>query len=266
LLFGFIPMVLFFGSASPSPAQQRRFFPKIMNSIIITRSDASNFTIVPNAILNDESLSWAAKGALAYLIGKPDGWVVRVADLQRKSQCGAFAIRSILKELEASGYAKLVSVRTEKGFAGRQWRVADSPVFRGEPANSPSFRDSLFQETAPLSKTDRSNKKDTPNPLKGEVEDFPPSLDTSDFRVAWQFWCEHRRQIKAKMTPLTSERQLKMLEKLGERRAIACINKAISSGWRGLFPDPNDPDIPPSEHHIRRNGKWVDRRYIGPNI
>jgi hypothetical protein len=48
--------------------------------------------------------------------------------------------------------------------------------------------------------------------------------------------------------------------------------RGVVRSWNhaGYFPSQRQSGIrteqPPTEHHIRRGGKWVDRRYIGPNI
>lgn len=236
-----------------------------MNTIRIKRV-ATNFTMVPNEILNDPKLSWAAKGVLAYLIGKPSDWVIRMADLKKVGGCGDFAIRGIMRELAEAGYAKLETMRTERGVCGTRWVVSDLASSEPESQNNLEVREAKSQETAPLSNTDLFTKKDTPLPPRGGEVAFPSSLDTSQFRAAWSDWCVHRRQIRATLTPLTIKRQLSLLESLGEKGAIACINKAISMGWTGLFPEKGELVTKPSEHHIWRNGKWVDRRRIGPNI
>lgn len=88
------------------------------------------FARIPHTLLEDERLSWQAKGILCYLVGKPDGWKVRVGDLVKRGRDGEHAIRSGLKELRAAGYAELVRVRDEKGKMKEwAWRISDQPVF-----------------------------------------------------------------------------------------------------------------------------------------
>jgi len=91
------------------------------------------FARVPKTTLNDERLSWRAKGLLSYLIGKPLYWKVRVSDLINRSTDGQTAIRSALKELEEIGYAKLEDVRGQKGTVVEWvWKISDSPIFSPE--------------------------------------------------------------------------------------------------------------------------------------
>lgn len=68
------------------------------------------FTQVSNQVLNDERLSFKAKGLYAYLFSKPDGWDFNGDRMAKQSSDGRKAVYAGLKELEASGYLK----RTKK--------------------------------------------------------------------------------------------------------------------------------------------------------
>jgi len=66
---------------------------------------------------------------------------------------------------------------------------------------------------------------------------IPDSLDTDEFRSAWDDWTAYRRERKLTTTDRTVKSQLKMLEKLGARAAIETIEVSIRNGWAGLFPE-----------------------------
>jgi hypothetical protein len=86
----------------------------------------------------DAALSWKAKGILGYIIGKPEGWKVRVADLVTRSHGldGDTAVRSALKELRAAGYAVLEFLTDgNNALNGSVLKVSDSPVFFDRPEN-----------------------------------------------------------------------------------------------------------------------------------
>lgn len=88
------------------------------------------FSRVPKTTLKDSKLSWKAKGILAYLIGQPIDWKVRLQDLVNNSTDGSTAIRSALNELRKAGYA---SLEKEKDGTGKivewTWKVSDCPIF-----------------------------------------------------------------------------------------------------------------------------------------
>jgi hypothetical protein len=106
------------------------------SNIIVHKKRDVPFTMVWNEIW-DAPLSWKAKGILGYIIGKPEGWKVRVADLVTRSHGldGETAIRSALKELRATGYAVLEFLTEGNILNGSVLKVSDSPVFFDRPEN-----------------------------------------------------------------------------------------------------------------------------------
>jgi hypothetical protein len=65
------------------------------------------------------------------------------------------------------------------------------------------------------------------------VNELPFGSDA--FILAWSEWCEHRTQLKKKLTPKTKEMQLRTLGAKTELEAINMINQSIGNGWTGLF-------------------------------
>jgi len=100
------------------------------SNIIVHKKRKTPFTIVPNELWDDLRLSWKAKAILGYLIGKPEGWKVRIADLCKKSTDKVTAVRTGLRELRTAGYAKLECVKDDSGRI-IEWllKVADTPMF-----------------------------------------------------------------------------------------------------------------------------------------
>jgi hypothetical protein len=84
------------------------------NGIIRVQKDKSNpYVMMNKGFLNDERLSFKAKGILAYLLSKPDNWQVRVSDLVKHSPEGRTAIYSGLNELKEFGYLERYPVRID---------------------------------------------------------------------------------------------------------------------------------------------------------
>lgn len=71
---------------------------------ILKNETRDRFTVISNALLEDSRLAWDARGVLCYLLSKPSGWVVRVAELQNAGNCGRDKIQRIMRELRAAGY------------------------------------------------------------------------------------------------------------------------------------------------------------------
>jgi hypothetical protein len=72
--------------------------------------------------LSVETLSWRAKGILAYLLSKPDNWQVQVWDLIRQSTEGEYAVRQGIKELETHGYMERIPVK-DKNYKFVAWET-----------------------------------------------------------------------------------------------------------------------------------------------
>lgn len=79
-------------------------------STIVRRRTNDPFARIPKAMLEDDQLTWKAKGILAYLLGKPDGWEPRLGDLIHQGDDGPTAVRNGLRELRENGYAQLQKV------------------------------------------------------------------------------------------------------------------------------------------------------------
>jgi predicted DNA-binding transcriptional regulator len=108
--------------APPSLSQAidkvRKEMPDEMNGVQRERqSTESNFTIVPNAIIRDGSISITAKTLAIYLLTHEAGYEVKFTQIQRELGLGPKGFRSALKELQEKG---LVEARRTKNQSG-QW-------------------------------------------------------------------------------------------------------------------------------------------------
>ena len=99
----------------------------------------SKFTIVPNQIIDDPTISFRAKGIYAYLRSKPDDWEFRVSNIVGAGKEGRDAIQTALKELENAGYIERVPNQIEGGkYNGWIWYIYETPKNResnGLPEN-----------------------------------------------------------------------------------------------------------------------------------
>ena len=87
--------------------------------MIIRKQHRTHYTVVDNALIEDQLLSWKAKGLLIYLLSKPDGWKVRMGHLVSAGTLGREGVRGILSELEDQGYiVRLGGLRTGGKFDG----------------------------------------------------------------------------------------------------------------------------------------------------
>lgn len=104
-----------------------------MSTIRVRRR--SRFTTIHRDTINDDQLSFRARGVLVWLLDKPDDWSCSSEQIARSGGEGRDAIRSALAELESAGYLQRARVR---GPSGR-W-VTETVVYeRPEPVHHDGF-------------------------------------------------------------------------------------------------------------------------------
>lgn len=107
-------------------------------SIIRAPRPAEKFYVLDKRISEDRRLSWAARGLLVYLLGKPDRWEVSVAALVNETKDSGKATRrdgvySLIRELEETGYLQRRQGRSDGGtFDRNDYMVSELP-FTAEP-------------------------------------------------------------------------------------------------------------------------------------
>ncbi len=75
----------------------------------------AKFTQISNEIINNENLSYGAKGLYMYLVSKPDGWNYYIDDMVKKSNNSRYKVQRYIKELEQFGYLERKPSNGEKG-------------------------------------------------------------------------------------------------------------------------------------------------------
>lgn len=103
-----------------------------------------NFYLLDKRISEDKRLSWAARGLLVFLLGKPDYWQVSVAALvaetsESGARTGRDGVYALLKELMHAGYLQRDQARAEDGRMGQaHYVVSEVPAPRtAEPDAAP---------------------------------------------------------------------------------------------------------------------------------
>lgn len=129
---------------------------KRLNEVIRVQKRPNNFVMMDRAFLENEHLSWKAKGILAYLLSKPDNWKVIAGDLIHHATDGKGSVYKGLAELKAEGYYRKTPVRNEKGIIIR-W---DSVVF--EIPNAELMENS---GVCPLPKNQEMDNQDMDKPF-----------------------------------------------------------------------------------------------------
>jgi hypothetical protein len=143
---------------------------------------ADPFARVKRAMLEAQNLSWKAKGILSYLLGKPDNWQLKEADLINRGNDGRDSVRSGIAELQSAGYLRKEVVKGKSGqFSRNIWHITDTPGYADEIQPSPcrisrcGFSDAenptLSKKEA--SKNEEEEKKGVVQSCKSGTEKLP---------------------------------------------------------------------------------------------
>lgn len=169
-------------------------------SIIRAPRPEGNFYLLNKAISEDQRLSWAARGMLVFLLGKPDHWEVSTHHLIGQTKdclgkaSGRDAVRGLIRELEQAGYLQIFLERAEGGeFGGRSYTVSESPAtdypgpVEPSPVNPPLVS---IEGKQGLNKAARIEKpmadKDMAEAFEVFWKLYPNKKSKKDARKAWE--------------------------------------------------------------------------------
>ena len=221
-------------------------------SIIRAPRPEGNFYLLSKSISEDGRLSWAARGLLVFLLGKPDHWEISVAHLRGETATsakptGRDGVYGLLQELINAGYVQRHQGRQDNGLLGEiNYLVSESPLpaqplpaspdtAQPYPANPTLVSIEGEQGLKQQARTEKPSGTKAPSRTKAAKFDPVTAKPESVSDQTWQDWCQHRAEIKRPLTATTCAKQAKTLA--GHHDADAVINQSISNGWTGLFPE-----------------------------
>jgi len=95
---------------------------------VAERNKEHPYVMIVRATLQDSTLSWEARGMLAYLLSKPDNWDTRFSDLMEEGGSGRERTQKIIKELKDHGYIRRLQTRNAQGvYLPGQLLVFETP-------------------------------------------------------------------------------------------------------------------------------------------
>jgi len=137
--------------------------------VIFRVQKKDNYVVLDKGFLNDNRLSWRAKGLLAYMLSLPNDWLFSISDLAIRSKCGRDTTANIIKELTNAGYIHKEQGRTNIGKFGKM----DLLVF--EAPQAAPFTENQVTES-PLTENPLMENPLTENPLTENPLTENPSL------------------------------------------------------------------------------------------
>lgn len=152
-------------------------------TIFRTEKNADNpFVMIDRRPVENPMLSWRAKGILAYLISRPDNWIVRLGDLVKRSTDGLYAVRAALKELTEAGHITRFEERDNGKFKQYVLLVHELPVTRPPTNLSQAVKPQAVNHTLNDTERDNENKLNTPSGSSENPSDR--KLDLVDYELS----------------------------------------------------------------------------------
>ena len=95
---------------------------------VIKRRHTSDFTVLPNDLLQDQRLSCRDRGLLVWMLSMPPDWnfshnaLLKELRFDKKG-----AVQSCIKKLKELGYLKIIQERNNGRLGNKIWYVCDTP-------------------------------------------------------------------------------------------------------------------------------------------
>lgn len=210
-------------------------------SIIRGPRPEGNFYILDKKISEDKRLSWASRGLLIYLLGKPNHWQVSVQALVNETKAspkptGRDGAWSLLRELIEAGYCTRHQVRKADGTLGEMdytisedssaHTLTDSPC-TAYPGTAEPFTAYPTQVSIDL----KQGLKKTEKGLKGESADAPHLAIPSDLLDDWM------AVRKAKKAGPLTKTAMAGIAREAEKAGVSLIDAVTACcefGWQGF--------------------------------
>ncbi|MDM5239076.1 DnaD domain protein [Bacillus cereus] len=152
----------------------------------------NNYSVINNTGLKDKSLSWKAKGILAYALTLPDDWTFHISELAQHAKDGEDSLRTGISELKKAGYVKRYPVRDEKTKKITSWEteIYESPHREKPLVEKPHMENlevekPLVENPTLLSTNELSTKIPSTNLTNDDVDKHP--LIDEEFQKSYNY-------------------------------------------------------------------------------
>ena len=163
------------------------------NNLIIIRADhEKNYKVIDLTCVQDEKLSWKAKGIFNYLITRPPFWEIHTSDLIERSNDGKSSLYSGIKELIETGYIFRITKRVNGKIVKWGYLTTEIPCSNEDivpliPKEYSLYSKNLNIENLNIKNKHYNNKEENNNKesfnIKSSKEDLttPDGVDQPDF-------------------------------------------------------------------------------------
>jgi len=210
------------------------------NHVIVRRKVRANFTVLDNALILDQRLSWKALGLLTYLLSLPPNFRLRLSHLSSLRPTGRDATRAGLRELEETGYLSISIERHVSGrFSATTWCVSDAPATPVLKPSSPRTENPYPAKPVP-EKPITENPTLTSTKRKQELISKTTGTDgTPSVGLVYpQVSQEQQTQLEKLIAQIPSPIQQDVLDELEAKRQLGKLKSTVIALARHFVKNP----------------------------
>ena len=204
------------------------------------------YTVLPNQILRDETLTLQAKGLFCMMASFPENWDFTVKGLATVAGCGREKISAALKNLEDAGYLLREQGHSETGqFAANLFvlydeKIAPLPGFpsTGKPSTGKPLPGNPMQINKERIKERRNKPPIVPREVLARVDEA--CGEDQELRDGIMALLENRKKLRK---PVDTVKKIDgILNRLSEysggnrRMKLAMLDKAVEWDWLSVYP------------------------------
>lgn len=219
---------------------------------------SNRFAVTPNDLLNDERISYKAKGLYGLMQSKPDGWEFSLQRLCSEVD-KIDSVRKGINELINFGWLTRERSHDDKGHAKYDYELQAFPILENPNFDNPTFENPTFDNPTTYKERVLQKKNIIKKEIKKEdcmFSENPANIPHEDslgvFKQKLKLTSEQFEAIKAQIIACTG-RKIRVINDKAKR----AINARIKEGY--LFEDIISAIKTASETDYHKNTKF---RYL----
>ena len=229
---------------------------------ILKKKVKNNYTRISNDFLQDDSISFEARGLGASLLSRPEDWEINISALMVEGSIGRDKVNKIIQELIKAGYMYKSQSRTSGKFSKNILFISDEKDYLFEEVIEKEISSPLTEKTAtvksvtgePLTANPEQQTKDytNTNKTKTTTKKEKSSSNIYEFLIIKEYPLLNAATISniKRFIPNLTEDEFKKIYSLTEREITsgkgkdfnAILYKALKNEW--CFTDENKKDVP----------------------
>lgn len=229
---------------------------------ILKKKVKNNYTKISNDFLQDDSISFEARGLGASLLSRPEDWEINISALMVEGSIGRDKVNKIIQELIKAGYMYKSQSRTSGKFSKNILFISDEKDYLFEEVIEKERSSPLTEKTAtvksvtgePLTANPEQQTKDYTNTNKTNTTTKKEKSSSSiyEFLIMKEYPLLNAATISniKRFIPNLTEDEFKKIYSLTEREITsgkgkdfnAILYKALKNEW--CFTDEKKKDVP----------------------